>query len=72
MLIQNLRCDIVGCSDLFAHFFFGVENLSSAEIDDFDLVKLLACFKQNVFWLQISVHNVVTVTVDDARKKLFH
>jgi len=46
--------------------------LSSTEVDNLDLIKLLAGFEQDVLRLQISVNDTVVVAVSNTGKELLH
>jgi len=43
-----------------------VEDKRGTEINDLDLIELLVLFEQDVFWLQITMNNLVRVAVVDA------
>lgn len=60
--IQHFRGDVVSCAICLSHFLLGVELLRSPEIDHLYLVVILR-IHQNVLGLQVSVANVLLVTV---------
>ena len=66
MSVKYFWCDVVGSSDLFTKLFFRIEDLSSSEVNYFNLIKFFACFEQNILRFEISVHDVVRVTIVDA------
>lgn len=72
VLGQNLWCNVVRCTKFFIEFFLVVKHERGSKIDDLNLVKLLVLLEQNVLRLQVSVDDVITVAVVDARKNLLH
>lgn len=49
--LKNLRSDVVRCANLFFQLLGGVEDLSSTEVNNLDLVELLVCLEHNVLRL---------------------
>jgi hypothetical protein len=75
--VDHLGCDIVSSTYLFAHnFSFGVftvlENVSCTEVDDLDgSTRLFANIQQNIFRLEITMDDTLSMAVGDGLNNLF-
>ena len=66
--VQNLRCQILGSStEGVSLVLCGIQKLGETEISQADVTITV---HQDVFWLQISVHNVVFVQVSHRKHDL--
>lgn len=72
LVAQDFRCNIIRCPYLFFQFLLGVKFLGGSKVDEFNLIEFLACFEQNIFWFEVSVHDVHVVAVRNCRQHLFH
>ena len=72
VLVQNLGGDVVGSAQLLVKVAIGVVDERRSEVNDLDLVELLVCLQQNVFRLQVAMHDVRLMAVVDAGKDLPH
>lgn len=66
ILGQNFRSDVVRSTQLFVLALGLREGDGGAEVDDLDLVEFFVLFEQDVFRLQITMHDSIGVTVVDA------
>jgi len=64
--------NVVRSSELFVELLTLINNERGSEINDLNLVELLVLLKEDVLGFQISVHNMVQMTIVDARKNLLH
>ena len=69
---KNFWSDIIRSAKFFIKCLIFIKYQRSSEIDDFNLIKFLILFKQNIFRLQISVNDMICVAIIDARQNLFH
>ena len=72
VLVKNLRGDVVGRAELLVEVTVRVVDERGAEVNDLNLVELLVLLKQDILWLQVTMHNVSLVAVVDAGEDLFH
>ena len=72
ILVEDLGGDVVGCAELLIKVTVGVVDERSAKVNDLNLVELFILLKQDILWLQVTMHNVSLVAVVDAGEDLFH
>ena len=72
ILVEDLRGDVVGRAELLVEVTVRVVDERGAEVNDLNLVELLVLLKQDILWLQVTMHNVSLVAVVDAGEDLFH
>ena len=72
ILVEDLRGDVVRRAELLVEVAVRVVDERGAEVDDLNLVELLVLLKQDILWLQVTMHNVSLVAVVDAGEDLFH
>ena len=63
VLVEDFRCDIIRRAKLLVEVAVWIVDEGRAEINDLDLVVLLVLLEQDILGLQITMHNVVLVTV---------
>ena len=69
--LQDLRCNIIWSAILLVHgVVFFVIVLRCAKVDNFNSA-IVVHIDHNVFWLQISVSNVLSMTISDGLEDLF-
>jgi hypothetical protein len=62
-VVQHLWGNVVRGSDGLIQLLVGLELQCSSEVNNFDLIKLLAGLKQDILGLQITMDDVVTVAI---------
>ena len=72
VLGENLWSNVIWCTQLLIKLLGLVKDQGRAEIDNFDLVEFFVLLKEDIFWLQVPVHNMIGMAVIDAGEDLFH
>jgi len=67
VLGQNLGGDVVRSTQLLIENRILTEGNRGTEVDDLNLIKLLVLLEQDIFRLKITMHDVVGVTIVNAR-----
>ena len=60
------------CSEFLVHLLAILETSRRSEVNDLQTAVTVRVFQQNVFWLQVSMHDAFLVTVEHCRENLFH
>jgi len=66
VLVEDLRSDVIGSTELLVEVTVGVVHQGGTEIDDLDLVELFVLLKQDILRLQVAMHDVGLMAVVDA------
>jgi hypothetical protein len=70
LLIKNFGGDIIRGAELLIKGLSLLDDEGGSEIDNLDLIEVLVGFKEHVLGLEVSMDDVVLVTVVDASKDL--
>jgi len=72
VLGEDLRSDVIRGSELLIKLLVLVEDQRRSEVNDLDLVEFLILLQKDIFWFQISVHDMVRMAVVNTGEDLFH
>lgn len=67
VLGEHLRSDVIRSAQLLVELLVLIVDERSAEVNNLNLIEFFVLLEQDVFWLQVPVHNVVAVAVIYAR-----
>lgn len=66
VLVEDLWGDIVWRAKLFIEVTVRIIDEGGAEVNDLNLVEFLILLKQDILWLQVTMHDVCLMAVVDA------
>ena len=66
VLVEDFRGNVVWSSEFLIKGLVRVIDKGGSKINDLDLVKLLVLFEKDVLWFQVSVDDVILMTVVNA------
>lgn len=70
--LENFRCNIVWRAIRLVHHLVGIDTLGQTKVNQFDVTVIVLLVEEKVFWLDVTMANMVSVQVAQGIKGLLH